>query len=53
MDETDDVELSLAELSSLLGAGTAPQGIAVPVSMAVRVPSSASFGAGELEFKTA
>jgi hypothetical protein len=36
MDEADDGELSLAELSSLLGAGTAPQGITVPVSMAVR-----------------
>jgi hypothetical protein len=36
MDETDDVELDLAELSSLLGAETAPQGITVPVSLAVR-----------------
>jgi len=36
MDETDDVELDLAELSSLLGAETAPQGITIPVSLAVR-----------------
>ena len=36
MSETDDVpERSLAELSGLLGAGTAPQGITVPVSRAV------------------
>jgi hypothetical protein len=36
MDEADVPERSLAELSSLLGAGAAPQGITVPVFMAVR-----------------
>ena len=36
MDEADVPERSLAELSSLLGAGAAPQGITVPFFVAVR-----------------